>query len=155
MGTSKRGHRFGGGWTSRKLDILAAYLADYRTALKKQPFRLGYIDAFAGTGYRTPQIEDDRASLTLFPDLAASEPQALLDGSARLALQVRPPFDHYLFIERSRGRCEALDSLKMEFPDLSSAIRIDQGDANVLIQDLCNRNWDQRRAVLFLDPYAC
>lgn len=154
MAGSKKDHKFGGDWTSRKLEILAAYLGDYRKALKKQPFRLAYIDAFAGTGYRTPQASEDPSSLPLFPDLAAAEPQALLDGSARLALQVQPPFDRYLFIERSRDRCEALESLKREFPDLASAIRVEQGDANHVIQQLCARNWKDRRAVLFLDPYG-
>jgi len=95
MAGSRKDHKFGGDWTSRKLEILAAYLGDYRKALKKQPFRLAYIDAFARTGYRTPQGSEDPASLPLFPDLAAAEPQALLDGSARLALQVQPPFDRY------------------------------------------------------------
>ncbi len=38
MAGSKKDHKFGGDWISRKLEILAAYLADYRKALKKQPF---------------------------------------------------------------------------------------------------------------------
>ena len=33
--------------------------------------------------------------LLLFPDLADREPQELLDGSARLALQTMPRFDKY------------------------------------------------------------
>lgn len=40
MANSSKDHRFGGDWTSRKLEILAAYLAEYRKALKKQPFTL-------------------------------------------------------------------------------------------------------------------
>ncbi|EQD32438.1 hypothetical protein B2A_13568, partial [mine drainage metagenome] len=53
--TSTRAHRFGGDWTTAKLDVLAKYLASYTTALKdkpskERPFRKGYIDAFAGTG---------------------------------------------------------------------------------------------------------
>ena len=41
---------FGGPWTQQKLNILEHYLDAYTTALKNQPFRLVYIDAFAGTG---------------------------------------------------------------------------------------------------------
>ena len=41
---------FGGPWTTEKLGILEEYLDSYTTALKHQPFRLVYIDAFAGSG---------------------------------------------------------------------------------------------------------
>jgi len=42
---------FGGPWTQHKLKILELYLDAYTTALKNQPFKLVYIDAFAGTGH--------------------------------------------------------------------------------------------------------
>jgi three-Cys-motif partner protein len=44
-------HSFGGDWTREKLERVKAYLDAYMTALKNQRFKLGYIDAFAGTGY--------------------------------------------------------------------------------------------------------
>lgn len=44
--------QFGGDWTQAKLEAVRKYLVAYTTALKKQPFTLNYIDAFAGTGYR-------------------------------------------------------------------------------------------------------
>jgi three-Cys-motif partner protein len=44
-------HRFGGDWTATKLEILKGYLGAYTIALKDQPFKTAYIDAFAGTGY--------------------------------------------------------------------------------------------------------
>jgi hypothetical protein len=55
--TGGRTHRFGGDWTTAKLDVIASYLESYTTALKDKPskeypFVKGYIDAFAGTGYR-------------------------------------------------------------------------------------------------------
>lgn len=61
---SGKGHRFGGDWTTAKLEVLAGYLRSYTTALKdkptqERPFRKGYIDAFAGTGYRDTRREDD------------------------------------------------------------------------------------------------
>ena len=37
---------FGGPWTQEKLKILERYLDAYTTALKNQPFKLVYIDAF-------------------------------------------------------------------------------------------------------------
>jgi len=149
-------HRFGGDWTTRKLDVLVGYLRSYTTALKKTPFQKLYVDAFAGTGYRDVQREDDAKSSQdpLFPELAEPEPQSLLDGSTRIALQARPPFDGYVFIERSVERCARLEGLKTECPDLAERIDIRQGDANAEIQDLCSGDWRSRRAVLFLDPYG-
>ena len=154
--------QFGGQWTSRKLDVLAGYLQSYTTALKnkptpERPFQKAFIDAFAGSGYREVRQASDESNETqrlLFPDLAGDEPQSLLDGSARLALKTDPPFDRYIFIERSRDRCSHLENLKDEFSELANRIHIRQGDANERIQHLCDRDWRSRRAVLFLDPYG-
>jgi three-Cys-motif partner protein len=160
--TGARTHRFGGDWTAAKLDVIARYLASYTTALKdkpskEHPFVKGYIDAFAGTGYRDARRDDpteDPSQALLLPDLAETEPQALLDGSARLALKTQPRFDRYVFIERSPERCAQLELLKQEFPDLAKDIQIRRGDANSEIQELCAKDWSSHRAVLFLDPYG-
>jgi three-Cys-motif partner protein len=157
-----KAHRFGGDWTSAKLDVLAGYLQGYTTALKDKPspdrpFRKGYIDAFAGTGYREARRDDSDKPIAqglLFPDLAEQEPQALLDGSARLALKTEPRFDSYLFIERSSERYHRLKELRKEFPNLANDIQVRQGDANQEIQDLCKKDWSSHRAALFLDPYG-
>jgi len=159
---SGKAHRFGGSWTSTKLDVLAGYLKSYTTALKdkptvEQPFRTGYIDAFAGTGYRDARVESSGgppAQSLLFPDLAEQEPQELLDGSARLALRTEPRFDRYIFIEQNTKRCAELEALKDEFPELANDISTHLGDANKEIQDLCNKDWRSHRAVMFLDPYG-
>ncbi len=152
----EREHQFGGEWTTVKLKVLANYLHSYTTALKRSPFQKLYIDAFAGTGYRDVRREgeDDSPQNTLFPDMAQPEPQSFLDGSARLALQVDPQFDQYIFIERSPERCVQLEILKSDFPGLAKRVDIRQGDANAKIQDLCATDWRSNRAVLFLDPYG-
>lgn len=164
MAKSRQGkgkaHRFGGDWTSTKLEVLAKYLTAYTTALRDKPseaspFRKAYIDAFAGSGYRDARHPDSGGTQELLlPDLAGAEPQQLLDGSARLALKTVPRFDRYLFIEKSASRCAQLEELKAEFPDLADDVDIRQGDANTEIRTLCNRSWDAHRAVLFLDPYG-
>lgn len=149
-------HTFGGDWMSKKLDILERYLQSYTRALKNQRFVTEYIDAFAGTGYREPPSKaaiSERDAL-LFPELSANEPQQLLEGSARKALRVEPPFDRYIFIECNRERCAQLRQLEVEFESLGRTIEIRQGDANEEIRRLCNRDWRNRRAVLFLDPYG-
>lgn len=153
---SKQDHRFGGDWTQTKLDVIEKYLSAYTTALKKQPFSKAYIDAFAGTGYRSNSRVKEELDATelLFPELAEPEPQELRDGSARIALKTSPPFDRYIFIEQSPDRCAALEALKDEFPTLSNAIKVRQGEANHEIRQLCELDWSERRAVLFLDPYG-
>lgn len=152
-----RGHRFGGDWTSRKLDVLAGYLQSYTTALRNTSFEKLYVDAFAGTGYREARRREEARGASaepLFPDLAEEEPQTLLDGSARRALTTNPPFDRYIFVEQSRARCVQLEELKKEFPALAERVEIRSGDANVAIRALCEGGWRARRAVLFLDPYG-
>jgi three-Cys-motif partner protein len=151
------GHRFGGDWTEVKLHLLSSYSSAYTTALKKQPFTQMYIDAFAGTRYREEQrrVEGQRQQELLFPDLAASEPQALLEGSATRALRTAPPFHRYIFIEQNSKRCEDLVLLKDQFPDLSGRVDIRRGEANAELRALCaETNWRTHRAVLFLDPYG-
>ena len=67
---SRTSHRFGGAWTDEKLQVLEGYLSAYTTALKNTSFRKGYIDAFAGTGYR-----DAPERVELLPDLIDEEPR--------------------------------------------------------------------------------
>jgi three-Cys-motif partner protein len=152
-----KSHKFGGNWTTTKLDVVAEYLAAYTIALKNTPFRKAYIDAFAGTGYRDvkPEREVDSSSQSPpFPDLAEQEPQDLLEGSAVRALKTVPRFDSYVFIERSPARCKQLERLRSQFSHLANAIQIREGEANLEIQALCSKNWSSHRAVLFLDPYG-
>ena len=103
-------HQFGGPWTVEKLDALRAYLNAYAQALKNQPFRRYYIDAFAGTGDRAVKRQE-AASLLEIPEL-----DVMTKGSARVALEIEPPFDRYIFIEKRRRRSSALEHLKAEFP---------------------------------------
>jgi len=154
-----RAHSFGGDWTSTKLDVLEKYLTAYTIALRnkptaERPFRKAYIDAFAGTGYRTMRRGEEPTSDLLFPDLADNAPQTLLDGSARLALMTQPRFDRYIFIERDAGRCAQLEALRSEFTDLAPDISVERGEANEAIQQICRKEWRAHRAVLFLDPYG-
>lgn len=140
-------HAFGGAWTERKLSVVRAYLAMYASALKKQPFQRIYIDAFAGTGDRT-----DKRRETL-PLLDLPEFDAVAKGSARLALEVEPPFHRYFLIERASRRASELTSLKAEFANRN--IEIINAEANDAIAALCKAtSWKSTRGVVFLDPYG-
>jgi three-Cys-motif partner protein len=138
---------FGGPWTERKLSVVRHYLEIYATALKNQKFERLYIDAFAGTGYRT-----DKRRETL-PLLDLPEFDAVAKGSARIALEVEPPFHRYIFVERTAKRVSELATLSAEFPDRNIAFI--NADANEAIRDICARsNWRSTRGIAFLDPYG-
>ncbi|HDZ22825.1 MAG TPA: three-Cys-motif partner protein TcmP [Phycisphaerae bacterium] len=145
---------YGGSWTEKKLQILSKYLEAYTKALKNQPFELIYIDAFAGTGYRELPTAGPDDEGTLFAELVEPDPQQFLDGSARMALGISPPFHRYMFIEKSGTRLSELKKLR-DSSDLCDRIELKLGDCNDELLDIC-MNWDWRgqRAVLFLDPFG-
>ena len=146
--------QFGGDWTTEKLNRLNKYLSAYTSILSKQSFSYAYIDAFAGTGYRELKGTDNKTNL-LLPELADSEPQKFLQGSARIALECKPSFHKYIFIEKKAKKLEELqNNLMKEFPEKEKSIIFSQGDANTIIQDLCEKDWRKHRAVLFLDPFG-
>jgi three-Cys-motif partner protein len=146
---------FGGDWTEDKLTRVRKYLMAYAKIMQKnRSFRTAYIDAFAGTGYRTLRREEN-PNLLLLPELMEEDATEFVDGSARIALRVQPRFDKYIFIEKDEARFAELRKLKEEFPQYSEDILLENKDTNEYLIDLCRkRNWTQHRAVLFLDPFG-
>lgn len=150
-------NRFGGAWTTSKLEVLGKYLHAYTTALKHQPFKLWYIDAFAGTGSRqhSRSADNDDVSDPLFPSEAEQvEAETLLDGSARIALKTSPPFDRFVFIEKNESRCAELESLRLNSGIAPDRIEVYKGDANEALSNIHEAAWVDKRAVMFLDPYG-
>ncbi len=147
-----RGQRFGGPWTEDKLRRVEAYLLAYATALKDQPFDLMYVDAFAGTGFRSKSQRDTQPSLALEEFRDTDE---YAKGSARLALEVEPPFDRYVFIEKNRRAFGELTKIIDDYPQRASAVSFLNKDANGALTEICDQtNWWRTRAVVFLDPYG-
>lgn len=149
-------HIFGGDWTADKLERLRKYLAAYTIIFegneRARKLTTIYVDAFAGTGYRTRAAQSDQPMLPL-PELEEPDAVAFLKGSARIALEVKPPFKQYLLIERDPARAQELHRLKSDFPN--QQITIVQEDANEYLTRWCNQqNWRFSRAVVFLDPYG-
>lgn len=149
---------FGGDWTELKLQLVEKYLKAYAQIMKDKHFVYVYIDAFAGTGYRTLKDAEDQTFLPI-SELTEQESQRFLDGSARIALKVKPRFSRYIFIEQDPIRYKELDKLKEEFPDLAEDIILKNQDANEYIKENFGDNpaWMQkhrRRAVMFLDPFG-
>ena len=124
---------FGGQWTIDKLNILEEYLDFYTTALKNQPFKLMYLDVFAGNGEISLRDEDA---------------QAFIEGSAKRAINITDkPFDRLIFVEKDSQRYTRLKSLRKE--NLNRDIQIKNADANFFLRNL-RENWDSR---YFEDSY--
>lgn len=146
---------FGGRWTEQKLRVLSSYLQRYLMIFDRNQqarhYEISYVDAFAGTG-RIPKRERRSLFESLIPELEANE-EELRKGSARRALELDPPFDHYVFIEKHPGRFRELASLCKKFPNRD--IRLVNSDANEALLKWCERlNRKSERAVVFLDPFG-
>jgi three-Cys-motif partner protein len=148
-------HNFGGEHTELKLDVIRAYLNFYCNALKNLNFETWYIDGFAGTGFRQESVETGGV---LDGEPIALEERTLL-GSASIALQVNPPFDHCHFIEANGPRRRTLEEM-CNTAGHSNAV-VHDGDANQRIVELIqSARWTntqtawKQRAVVFLDPYG-
>ena len=80
---------------------------------------------------------------------------SLQHGSAAIALEAEPPFDHYLFIEQVAERVIELQRLRQHFPHRTQQITIIHDNANTCLQQWCREtDWRTHRAVVFLDPYG-
>ena len=145
------GHLFGGDWTQEKLRMLRNYLREYTKIMAKQPFTFGYIDAFAGAGYiRAEEAIENETSL--FPGFDDEESKKFLQGSVQTALEVEPPFQKYVFIEKDAKSFQELTKIKQKYP--RKEIDLVNTDANEWLLDSCDKDWTSHRAVVFLDPYG-
>lgn len=143
---------FGGHWSDEKLDALKAYLHAYTTALKNTPFKLAYIDAFAGAGTREVQLA---AEDSLFEETLSNEEASYRHGSPLIALENEPPFDSFIFIERdAQSLAKLAEEVSRNYLKKADSVAFKKGDANEILQDLAGKNWAKRRAVAFLDPFA-
>jgi three-Cys-motif partner protein len=147
-------HKYGGPWSEVKLDAVEYYLQCYANALSRAKMDLWYIDAYAGSGDR----EHTREIGGLLEGTPLSTVTETLDGSARRALKIEPPFQHFIFIEKDKERSAQLLKVREEYSDRD--IRILSGDANAELLRLVNEEpWVRRsrsksRGVVFLDPFA-
>jgi three-Cys-motif partner protein len=145
---------FGGGWTQRKLQVLKKYLQAYTKIFKNNArarfYSISYVDAFAGTGtLRRPSLGGLAKYL---PGLEESENE-FRKGSVTRALEVEPPFDKYIFIEKDTKKCRELESIAAQFPNRT--VNVINADANTALLEWCtNLNTARERAVVFLDPFG-
>ena len=129
--------------TGDKLNRLQQYLQAYSIALGKQKFARIYIDAFAGSGSRV----ETRAALPLFDGSDAGPEEVNTPGSARIALEIDPPFDSIVLIEQDEHRFGELERLRARFPSREVILR--NGDANEHVRRLCGQfKWGRKTGSL-------
>lgn len=145
---------FGGAWTQQKLVALGKYLQAYTIIFKRnrraQYYSISYVDAFAGTG--SLQRPDPGGLAEFLPELQRNEEQ-YRKGSVLRALEIEPPFDTYIFIEKSAEKCNELRHIAEQVRPRS--VRIINEDANTGILRWCQElDTTRQRAVVFLDPFG-
>jgi three-Cys-motif partner protein len=145
--------QFGGAWTQRKLEVLKKYLQAYTKIFDKNPrarfYRITYVDAFAGTG--SLNRPEPTGFAELLPQLQEDEKE-FRKGSVTRALEVVPPFDRYVFIERDAAKARELREISSKF---SYRVEILNEDANEALLSWCGKMDSKReRAVVFLDPFG-
>ena len=125
-----------GPWSRCKHAILHDYMVEYAKILATQPYlKLAYIDAFCGAGVAIEKATGD-----------------LVAGSPLLALDIRPKFQQYHFIDTDGQKTAELQRQVGNNPDVT----VHPGDCNEVLLELLPKltyegYW---RAVCFLDPYA-
>lgn len=154
-----------GPWAETKLEALRRGLEYYTTRLKHQPWQTLYVDAFAGPGLsQVRSAPAEKLVSNYIGDLFSPQPSELdpveeeiryLKGSPRVALEIKNPFNRYIFIERDRGRLSELSSMAREFRD-TRVIDIRSGDANDELLAILRGGFSRQshRAYVFLDPFG-
>lgn len=127
-----------GFWSEIKLEIIKKYACAYTSIMKNQSWCKGYvyIDAFAGAGKHISRRTGE-----------------MVPGSPLNALEVKPPFTEYFFIDLAEERADVFIELARE----NSNIHPYHGDCNeVLVKDIFPMlGYDTfKRALCILDPYG-
>jgi three-Cys-motif partner protein len=128
-----------GQWSELKLEIVEKYGVAYTTAFSGQKgsgLQKYYIDAFSGAGVHL-----------------SKETGQQIEGSPARALKVRPPFDHFYFIDLNPHKTAYLKSL---CEDRSDVDIITDDATTYLTQKLLPtiRYEKYNRVLCLLDPYG-
>jgi three-Cys-motif partner protein len=127
-----------GSWTEVKLKIIQDYACAYARIMANQPKikHFAYIDGFAGSG-----------------SLIAKSTGKEIRGSPAIAIEIKPSFTFYHFIDLDGKRADSLRSISKG----RSNVRVYEGDCNeILIGHVFSEcRWENyRRALCLLDPYG-
>ncbi|POR50888.1 three-Cys-motif partner protein [Bosea psychrotolerans] len=154
-----------GPWAREKLDALGEYLNFYTTVLKNQAHWCRgtvFVDAFAGPGkskVRAIPKSSEPKREDFFDDVVPmtddEEGDEFVNGSPRVALDIKNPFNNYFFIERDPQRVAELRTLAGDYGDTRKIV-VKEGDASAeLLAILGSKaNWSGYRGVIFVDPFG-
>lgn len=128
-------------WSEVKLAIIKKYAAAYTTVMESQRrtrfprLRWFYIDGYAGSGHHVSKTRRD-----------------LVEGSPLIALNTKPPFHEYHFIDSDTGKAA---ELRKEAGDRDDVFTYSEDCNTVLLNKVFPRaDYSQyKRALCLLDPY--
>ena len=136
--------------------MLGRYLDFYGTVLSKQSWcKTIYLDAYAGGGRAVVRaVETEPRGPDLFGTPVDPAERELINGSPRVALDIRHPFARYVFAEPSTARFSELEALKAEKAD--RYIKLIKGTARDGIEWVTSQGISEKthRGVAFLDPFG-
>ncbi|MFH0914421.1 MAG: three-Cys-motif partner protein TcmP [Chloroflexota bacterium] len=128
-----------GYWSEIKLDIVRQYALQYSKILSSQKnpaLYHVYIDAFAGSGKHISKMT-----------------KGFVPGSPQIALDIKPPFKEYYFIDIDGDKVAELNEIVSNRPEA----HVLEGDCNsILLTEVFPKvRWeDYRRGLCLLDPYG-
>ena len=124
-----------GYWSEIKLEILEKYAKAYSEIMNKRFYHV-YVDAFAGAGKHKSRTSGD-----------------MIKGSPSIALDIKPEFREYYFIDIVKERVAELEKIAANRPE----VHVLEGDCNaILLSDVFpNIKYENyRRGLVLLDPYG-
>ncbi len=126
-----------GYWSELKLEIIDKYASAYSRAFSRFDYlHYVYIDAFAGSGKHISRTTGN-----------------LVHGSPEIALNIKPPFKEFYFIDINGDKVNELDKIVAARPEA----HVLEGDCNSRLLDDVFPNIDYKkykRAFCLLDPYG-
>jgi three-Cys-motif partner protein len=130
-----------GYWSEIKLEIIQKYASAYSLAFSNPKYHYlhhVYIDAFAGPGTHISKTTKGQVR-----------------GSPQIALDTKPPFKEYYFIDTDGDKVNELKKISQNYPQ--AQINILQDDCNsALLKDVFPKvlRKDYKRGLCLLDPYG-
>jgi three-Cys-motif partner protein len=137
-------NRFGGDWTSQKIEIVVEYTQAYLQIMESRSYwKLLYFDGFAGSG--TICQESDTGT-------------NVIEGAAKRILAINEPrsFDTYYFVEKTKTKAQELrEMIDRDFFDKKPISHVAEEDCNEKLKDMANFLNGRGKAykvLAFIDP---
>jgi three-Cys-motif partner protein len=129
-----------GDWGQEKYQLLNLYVQLFSASMKSKWDCRVYLDLFAGSGR-------SRVKGT----------SRIVAGSPLIALDVDPPFDHYIFCEKNKEKIQALET-RVRRDHSRANVVFQSGDANEFISQILDKIPKHRPgfrvlSFCFVDPY--